>query len=336
MNCDKSEIYFNGIHQGEIDYILSISGFKEGTFPFRYLGIPISYKRMAIGDCTRLVEKGARIFVIPVTVLDRVTAICRNYLWSSSDQYGKAPSVAWDALCTEKKFGGLGIVNCRLWNQVLIGKYTWWLTCKSDHLWIKWEDHVYMKGRNWQDYVPSLQSSWTWRKICAVKDIFKHGYHLNQWCDGKFTVAAGYIWLQGSQTKAQWAPVVWNRLNVPKHSFIAWLFAKERLLTKDRMRAFGLPIDGVCDLCDMHTEDHNHLFYHCAFSIRCWDILRQWLSVSLPTQDILHWCVKWRCRSLLKKHLVFAAVVAFLYNIWRVRNLCRVDMVVHSPTQEIM
>ncbi|XP_074305703.1 uncharacterized protein LOC141640924 [Silene latifolia] len=277
INCDKSEIYFNGIHQGKIDYILSISGF-EGSFPFRYLGIPISYKRMAIGD-----------------FLDRVIAICRNYLWSSSDQYGKAPSVAWDALCTEKKFGGL--------------------------------------GRNWQDYVPSLQSSWTWRKICAVKDIFKPDYHLNQWCDGKYTVAAGYRWLQGAQTKAQWAPVVWSRLNVPKHSFIAWLFAKERLLTKDRLGAFGLPIDGVCDLCAMHTEDHNHLFYHCAFSIRCWDILRQWLSVSLPTQDILHWCVKWRCRSLLKKHLVFAAVVAVLYNIWRVINLCRVDLVVHSPTQ---
>ncbi|XP_074266789.1 uncharacterized protein LOC141590074 [Silene latifolia] len=348
MNCDKSEIYFNGIPQGEIDYILSISGFKEGSFPFRYLGIPISYKRMAIGDCTRLVEKvvsklrgwgakklsysgrlvliqsvlsqlhvyWARIFVIPITVLDRVTAICRNYLWSSSDQYGKAPSVAWDAL-RPKKFGGLGIVNCRLWNQALIGKYTWWLACKSDHLWIKWVDHVYMKGRNWQDYVPSLQLSWTWRKICAVKDIFKPGYNLNQWCDGKYTVVAGYRWL-----------------NVPKHSFIAWLFAKERLLTKDRLRAFGLPIDGVCDLCALYTENHHHLFYQCEFSIRCWDILRHWFSVSLPTQDILQWCVKWRFRSLLKKHLVFAAVVAVLYNIWRVRNLCRLDMVLHSPIQD--
>ncbi|XP_074315530.1 uncharacterized protein LOC141651729 [Silene latifolia] len=98
-------------------------------------------------------------------------------------------------------------------------------------------------------------------------------------------------------TKAQWAPVVWNRLNVPKHSFIAWLFAKERLLTKDRLRAFGLPIDGICDLCAMHTEDHNHLFYHCAFSIRSWAILRQWLCVSLPPQDILHWML-----NLLFKH----------------------------------
>ncbi|XP_074265618.1 uncharacterized protein LOC141588059 [Silene latifolia] len=116
MNYDKSDIYFNGMCQGEVDYVLRISGFKEGHFPFKYLSIPISYKRMAIGDCTRLVEKvvsklrgwGAkklsytrrlvltqavltqlhvywsRIFVIPITVIDRVTTICRNYLWSGS------------------------------------------------------------------------------------------------------------------------------------------------------------------------------------------------------------------------------------------------------------
>ncbi|XP_074300324.1 putative mitochondrial protein AtMg01250 [Silene latifolia] len=42
MNCDKSNIYFNGVCQAEIDYVLRISGFKSGQFPFRYLGIPIS------------------------------------------------------------------------------------------------------------------------------------------------------------------------------------------------------------------------------------------------------------------------------------------------------
>ncbi|XP_074315421.1 uncharacterized protein LOC141651616 [Silene latifolia] len=128
MNTDKSDIYFNGMEQGEIDYILSISGFKPGVFPFRYLGVPISHKRMGIGDCTRLIEKvvarirswGAkklsyagrlvlikavlsqlhsywtRIFVIPLTVIDRIEGICRNYLWSGSDQYVKTPSVKWD------------------------------------------------------------------------------------------------------------------------------------------------------------------------------------------------------------------------------------------------
>ncbi|XP_074297103.1 uncharacterized protein LOC141627781 [Silene latifolia] len=57
MNNDKSEIYFNGMGEAEVGYVLRISGFKETQFPFRYLGIPISYTRMVVGDCTRLVEK---------------------------------------------------------------------------------------------------------------------------------------------------------------------------------------------------------------------------------------------------------------------------------------
>ncbi|XP_074265621.1 uncharacterized protein LOC141588063 [Silene latifolia] len=132
-----------------------------------------------------------------------------------------------------------------------------------------------MKGRDWFDYVPFINSSWTWKKICVVKDKFKHGYINNQWCDGngEYSVAAGYRWLQGPQTKVHWFPVVWNRFNVPKHSFIAWLIIKERLLTKDRLLAFGIPNDGKCDLCSSHNEDHKHLFYQCEFSIRCWDIL---------------------------------------------------------------
>ncbi|XP_074321454.1 uncharacterized protein LOC141657963 [Silene latifolia] len=117
MNNEKSDIYFNGMTTGEIDYFLIISGFNDRVFTFRYVGIPNSCKRIGIGDCTRLVEKvvakirgwGAknlsyvgrlmlikavltqlhtywtRIFVIPLTVNDRIEGICINYLWSGSE-----------------------------------------------------------------------------------------------------------------------------------------------------------------------------------------------------------------------------------------------------------
>ncbi|XP_074297830.1 uncharacterized protein LOC141628611 [Silene latifolia] len=117
MNCEKSKIYFNGIGKEDTTYIIRVSGFKEGQFPIRYLGIPISHKRMDIGDCSRLVEKvvlrirswGARklsyagrlvlvkavlsqlhcfwsrIFIIPLTVIDRIERIYRNYLWNDGE-----------------------------------------------------------------------------------------------------------------------------------------------------------------------------------------------------------------------------------------------------------
>ncbi|XP_074305952.1 uncharacterized protein LOC141641180 [Silene latifolia] len=169
MNSEKSDIYFNGMSNEDVQYVLGVSGFRERKFPFRYLGIPISYKRMVVGDRSRLFEKvvlrirgwGARklsyagrlvlvqavlsqlhsfwsrIFIIPIIVMDRIEQICRNYLWSGSDDFHKTSHVAWDKVCLDKKFGGLGIVNCKLWNVAMLGKYVWWLAEKADHLWIR-------------------------------------------------------------------------------------------------------------------------------------------------------------------------------------------------------
>lgn len=157
MNKEKSEIYFNGVKGEDMQKILQCSGFQRCTFPFRYLGIPITFKRIGIGDCHKLVERmvgrirgwgakklsyagrlvlvqsilsqlhtyWARIFIIPTKVLNQVNSICRNYLWGGSDVYGKSPLVAWDTVCRTKKEGGLGVLQCKYWNMALIRKYTW-------------------------------------------------------------------------------------------------------------------------------------------------------------------------------------------------------------------
>ncbi|XP_074299417.1 uncharacterized protein LOC141630509 [Silene latifolia] len=56
-NNEKSEIYFNGMAPAKVDYILHISGFKVGMFPFCYLGIPISYKRMVVDTVVATLSK---------------------------------------------------------------------------------------------------------------------------------------------------------------------------------------------------------------------------------------------------------------------------------------
>ncbi|XP_074311439.1 uncharacterized protein LOC141647223 [Silene latifolia] len=242
---------------------------------------------MAVGDCSRLIEKvverirgwgarklsyagrlvlindvltqlhsfWARIFIIPLTVIDKITSICRNYLWASSDKYGRVPAVAWDQVCLGKKYGGT--VHCGQW--------------------------IYL-------------------------------------------VAGGLV-------KVDWWPLIWNRLSLPKYAFIGWLMIQERLYTKDRMLRFGVISDGLCDICRTQMEDHQHLFYSCDFSTRCWTLLREWLGVPLPTNDVLHWCSMWRCRSLLKKQLVYAAVVALIYHIWMAQNVCREEHRVPIPRQ---
>ncbi|XP_074308232.1 uncharacterized protein LOC141643100 [Silene latifolia] len=319
---------------------------------------------MAIGDCSRLVEKivmrirnwgarklsyagrlvlvqailsqlhsfWARIFIIPLTVIDRIERICRNYLWSGGDQFSKSPPMSWEKVCKAKKYGGLGIIDCRLWNVALIGKYVWWLVSKADHLWIKWVSHVYIKDQEWLDYQPTNNSSWTWRKICQVKDQLKTGFVNSSWDNqGQYSVSNGYAWLQGDQQKVTWSPLVWNRMNVPKHSFIVWLAVQRRLMTKDRLLKFGIITDAVCDMCLAHQEDHHHLLYGCLFSAQCWNLFRDWLNINMPLVGVLEWGLHWRCRSLLKKQVILAAMAALVYHIWTIRNKCRMELQLPRP-----
>ncbi|XP_074304878.1 uncharacterized protein LOC141639720 [Silene latifolia] len=252
MNNEKSEIYFNGMAPAEVDHIIQLSGFKIGTFPFRYLGIPISYKRMDVGDCTKLVEK----------VVGRIRV-----------------------------------------------------------------DHVYIKGKDWQEYTPTANSSWTWRKICQVRDILKPGFLNGQWIDNKgvYSVSSGYKWLCGQQSKVKWCPLIWNQTIIPKHSFISWLVVQERLMTRERLLNFGIITDVSCFFCHSHLETHQHLLYDCQFSKLCWALLCGWLEIDLPSAGLIDWCLNWRCKSLMKKQIVYAAIVAVWYHIWNARNVCRLE-----------
>ncbi|XP_074309508.1 uncharacterized protein LOC141643988 [Silene latifolia] len=57
LNNDKSDIYFSGVPHNFIDEILLVSRFKRGPLPFKYLGIPISSKKMTKNDGMKLIDK---------------------------------------------------------------------------------------------------------------------------------------------------------------------------------------------------------------------------------------------------------------------------------------
>lgn len=156
----------------------ALAGIKVGSFPLTYLGSPITTARLKQGDCEVLINKltskitawgtkhlsyiarvrvinsvligiasfWSRIFILPKQVMKRVMAICRNYLWGSSDKYKKVPLVNWDEVCQAKKHGGLGIKNLVKWNKASIMKLNWDIANKKDILWVKWIHNRYIKN----------------------------------------------------------------------------------------------------------------------------------------------------------------------------------------------
>ena len=57
MNSEKSEIFFGGYSDLECAVISDISGFKRGTFPTRYPGMPLSPKKISYATLQPFLEK---------------------------------------------------------------------------------------------------------------------------------------------------------------------------------------------------------------------------------------------------------------------------------------
>ncbi|XP_058759242.1 uncharacterized protein LOC131632512 [Vicia villosa] len=153
-NPNKCKVYFGGTNEVEKDTILNITGYEEGVLPFKYLGVPLSSRRLSINQCQPLVDKitariqhwtahllsaagrsqlvksvlvsvatyWMQVFPLPKKIINHVESICRMYLWSGKSSNSKKAPIAWDIVCYQKNAGGLNINFLTEWNQAIMLK----------------------------------------------------------------------------------------------------------------------------------------------------------------------------------------------------------------------
>ncbi|XP_019232804.1 PREDICTED: uncharacterized protein LOC109213459 [Nicotiana attenuata] len=296
-NEAKSNIYSANMNEHDLGDLCEITGYKRGTMPFRYLGVPISAKKISSMDCEMLVDKicarikswgssnlsyarrvmlinsvllhihtyWSSIFILPKKITKNITTICRNFLWDGRTNTNRVPLIAWELICRPNIEGGLGIIDCETWNQAAIAK-----------------------KKDWWQYKPPQDCSWYWRKICSIKDQFAEGFDQQKWLanNGKYTVKNGYTWKQG--TKERWASSrwIWSRNNIPKHSFIYWLAMHKRLQTRERLAKLGICKETQCAICEAGIETTEHLFFDCDYSRTCLSEILKWLQVGVQQYKI--------------------------------------------------
>ncbi|XP_062075685.1 uncharacterized protein LOC133779791 [Humulus lupulus] len=117
---------------------------------------------------------------------------------------------------------------------------------------------------------------------------------------------------------------VWCSLSQPKHRFILWLAAHQKLLTMDHLIHCHIPINSPsCPVCEAALESHAHLFFYCWFSRRLHQLISRWLGDLVWPANYQEWCC-WlsvpRKDSLSK--VVSAALAATVYFILINRNRC--------------
>lgn len=144
VNKNKSKLYFGVVSTDFKDSLLRLFGFKEGTLPFRYLGVHITCKKLAIHHYMGLVDKivqrichwtsklltyAGRLqliksisfalanywmtcFPLPKAVISKIDVICRSCLLTAKDIISRKSLVAWSSICKPLKQGALVLLIC--------------------------------------------------------------------------------------------------------------------------------------------------------------------------------------------------------------------------------
>ncbi|XP_074267037.1 uncharacterized protein LOC141590339 [Silene latifolia] len=253
----------------------------------------------------------AAMFVLPKGVLNRVDAICRNFLWEGNTEYNKTPSVGCHKVCVPKREWGLGLHQSYSWNMAMVGKLVWWLFSQLDRLWVQWVNHIYLKNSTWLDYKPTSDVTWYWKKVYSVKETIKEGFLDGQWCIGvgNYTVRSCYEWVREKRAQVHWYRSVWCPLAAPKHSFIVCIIVYQGLMLKDRLKSFQVCADDLCCIYMQCSETQKHLFSESD--------LTQMNSLEPFTRR------RW---SRIKKSMATAALLACWYAIWFQRNSARLTL----------
>jgi hypothetical protein len=157
INFHKSEVMVLGTTDFESQRIANMLNCRRGSFPFTYLGLPISDRGLSAGDwqpLTTKVEKraepwmgkfmssAARLTLINACLSSlpmHAMGVCllgkgihqqfnrhrSHFYWSSNGSHNKYHWVRWSAMCKPKILGDLGILDTNLMNTCLMAKRVW-------------------------------------------------------------------------------------------------------------------------------------------------------------------------------------------------------------------
>jgi DNA polymerase III psi subunit len=143
INFHKSELIPINIESEELLPFIENFQCKEGSFPVKYLGIPLHFDRLKREDLQPLIESilrritGCRgrllslaakriliqacqssvpiyllsFFQFPKWALSLLDTQLANFLWNDEEGNHKIHLANWPSVCMKKDFGGMGIPN---------------------------------------------------------------------------------------------------------------------------------------------------------------------------------------------------------------------------------
>ena len=108
------------------------------------------------------------LFKLPSGVADKLVRIQRNFLWGWGSEGRKIAWVYWQKVCKPHDFGGLGIIDLKIFNMALLGKWIWRLGTDKGGLWKEILVSKYGGWRCLREEGKSRKSSLCWKDLKKV------------------------------------------------------------------------------------------------------------------------------------------------------------------------
>ncbi|KAJ4810728.1 RNA-directed DNA polymerase (reverse transcriptase)-related family protein [Rhynchospora pubera] len=168
LNSQKSDLVITATDDPTFLSIAAILNCRVSTFPIRYLGLPLSDRKLSNSDyqpllnrfqtklngwSSSLLSKAGRlvllnsclsslpiyfmsIFKLPSWVVKRIDSIRRSFLWHGVRQEKrKLIMSSWQLMTKPKKIRGLGLLDLKAFNTALLTKWLWKWADTSPSLW---------------------------------------------------------------------------------------------------------------------------------------------------------------------------------------------------------
>ncbi|XP_074278284.1 uncharacterized protein LOC141601876 [Silene latifolia] len=354
----KSNLYFGGVNPQLKQLILDSTGYVEGDFPVRYLGIPLFGARLTQKMFIPMMDKvrsyinhwanttlsyagkvalitsvifgihnfwGASI-LLPKGIAKKIHKICKDFLWGIDDGKRRLVFKSWESLCRPRQEGGVDIKEILSWNKAHMMGWILKLDSAAPNIWVQWVNAYILKSVNFWSFQITAAHSWFWGNIIACRDYlisFTGGIQQAK----QLLLAPDYKTLvyDGLRNKGPVFPyhrTLGDSLNIPKHSFIGLLAAENRLPTVDNLCKRGMVLVNRCALCESAAETAGHLFFECSFSAEVWFQVSRWVQVPFQASlsQILRWYKLYNRGSALVKRKRRCLLLCVIYLIWRERN----------------
>lgn len=201
-NESKSEIFYGGYSATQASALTLLSGFRRGAFPTRYLGLPLSPKRISAATLQPFIDRitsklhswtvkflsfagkvtmiysviysmvnfWSSVFVLPKWFYAKVDSLCSGFLWKNSTVSAAGARVSWENICKPKSEGGLGIRNLEEFEMVFRLKRIWLFFYGPGSLWVPWLTNNRFGGRSIWLIADSTRFSMTVRSMLQMKD----------------------------------------------------------------------------------------------------------------------------------------------------------------------